>query len=53
MDEFMFTKFYYIVVKQTDDENVVKMSSILNKCIMFNVNEKIYLTYFLYDREHD
>ena len=30
LDEFMFTKFYYIVVKQTDDENVVKMSSILN-----------------------
>ncbi len=53
LDEFMFTKFYYIVVKQTDDENVVKMSSILNKCIMFNVNEKIYLTDFLYDREHD
>jgi hypothetical protein len=51
--DFSFEKLYYVIIKQSLEESVINMSAIVNKCIILTVNNKTYLTDFLYDREHD
>ena len=51
LDNFDFTKFYYKIAERRAEKIVVKMSSIISKCVLIDVNSKSYLTDFLYDRE--
>ncbi len=53
LDNFDFTKFYFKIAERRAEQIVVKMSSIISKCVLIDVNSKSYLTDFLYDREHD
>ena len=53
LDDFDFTKFYYKISERSNEQIVVKMSSVISKCVLVAVNGTSYLTDFLYDREHD
>ena len=53
LGDFDLTKFYYKITGRSNEQIVVKMSSVISKCVLVAVNGTSYLTDFLYYREHD
>ena len=48
-----FFNLYFIILFKSQRIRVIKAANILNKCVVIKINSKVFITEFLYDREHD